>query len=126
MTLNIVKHQNNVEVKNYSKFLSTAEEIKRVKNSISLYVSIKKQNVVTSGLPYEELNENGLRGFVSDMFQVIMSENYIDITDGNINIQIKFSLSCETTTIQLVAWKNFRKIQESEKSRNSLLCLIQK
>lgn len=103
MTLNIVKHQNNVEVKNYSKFLSTAEEIKRVKNSISLYVSIKKQNVVTSGLPYEELNENGLRGFVSDMFQVIMSENYIDITDGNINIQIKFSLSCETTTIQLVA-----------------------
>lgn len=103
MTLNIIKHRNNIEVKNYSKVLTTDEEINRVKNNIALYLSIMKQNVVTSGLPYEELNEGQFRGFVSDMFQFIVSENYIDITDGDINIQIKFSLSCETTTLSLAA-----------------------
>lgn len=103
MILNVIKHQNNREVQNYSKVLTTLEEINRVKNTISLYLSVKKQNIITRGLPYEELNENGFRGFVSDMFQVIMSENYIDITDGDINIQIQFSSSCETTTLSLAA-----------------------
>ena len=103
MKLNIIKHQNNHEVKNYSKGLTTVEEINRVKNSIFLYLSVKKQNIITRGLPYEELNENGFRGFVSDMFQVIMSENHIDITDGDINIQIQFSSSCETTTMAMAA-----------------------
>lgn len=103
MKLNIIKHQNNIEVKNYSKVLTTVEEINRVKNTISLYLSLKKQNIITRGLPYEELNEDGFRGFVSDMFQVIMSENYIDITDGDINIQIRFSSSCETTTMAMAA-----------------------
>lgn len=103
MKLNIIKHRNNIEVKNYSKVLTTMEEINRVKNSILLYLSVKKRNIITRGLPYEELNESGFRGFVSDMFQFIMSENYIDITDGDINIQIKFSLSCETTTLALAA-----------------------
>ena len=103
MKLNIIKHQNNHEVKNYSKVLTTLEEINRVKNSICLYLSVKKQNIITRGLPYEELNENGFRGFVSDMFQFIISENYIDITNGDINIQIQFSSSCETTTLALAA-----------------------
>lgn len=103
MKLNIIKHQNNHEVKNYSKVLTTVEEINRVKNSIFLYLSVKKQNIITCGLPYEELNEDGFRGFVSDMFQVIMSENHIDITDGDINIQIQFSSSCETTTMAMAA-----------------------
>lgn len=103
MILNIIKHQKNIEVTNYSKVLTTMEEINRVKNAIFLYLSVKKQNIITRGLPYEELNEDGFIGFVSDMFQVIMSENYIDITDGDINIQIKFSLSYETTTIALAA-----------------------
>lgn len=103
MILSIIQHQNNIEVKNYSKFLNTGEEINRVKNTISLYLSVKKQNIITRGLPYEELNENGFRGFVSDMFQFIMSGNYIDITDGDINIQIKFSSSCETTTMAMAA-----------------------
>lgn len=103
MKLNIIKHQNNHEVKNYSKVLTTVEEINRVKNSIFLYLSVKKQNIITRGLPYEELNENGFRGFVSDMLQVIMSENHIDITDGDINIQIQFSSSCETTTMAMAA-----------------------
>lgn len=103
MKLNIIKHQNNIEVKNYSKVLTTVEEINRVKSSIFLYISFKKQNIITRGLPYGELTEGGFRGFVSDMFQFIMSENYIDITDGDINIQIKFSLSCETTTLALAA-----------------------
>ena len=101
--MNIIKHQNNHEVKNYSKVLTTVEEINRVKNSIFLYLSVKKQNIITRGLPYEELNEDGFRGFVSDMFQVIMSENHIDITDGDINIQIQFSSSCETTTMAMAA-----------------------
>lgn len=103
MKLNIIKHRNNIEVKNYSKVLTTLEEINRVKNSICLYLSVKKQNIITRGLPYEELNEDGFRGFVSDMLQVIMSENHIDITDGDINIQIQFSSSCETTTLALAA-----------------------
>lgn len=103
MKLNIIKHQNNHEVKNYSKVLTTVEEINRVKNSIFLYISVKKQNIITRGLPYEELNEDGFRGFVSDMFQVIMSENYIDITEGDTNIQIQFSSSCETTTMAMAA-----------------------
>lgn len=103
MKLNIIKHQNNHEVKNYSKVLTTVEEINRVKNSIFLYLSVKKQDIITRGLPYEELNENGFRGFVSDMFQVIMSENHIDITEGDINIQIQFSSSCETTTMAMAA-----------------------
>ncbi len=103
MKLNIIKHQNNHEVKNYSKVLTTVEEINRVKNSIFLYLSVKKQDIITRGLPYEELNENGFRGFVSDMFQVIMSENYIDITEGDTNIQIQFSSSCETTTMAMAA-----------------------
>ena len=103
MKLNIIKHRNNIEVKNYSKVLTTLEEINRVKNSIFLYLSVKKQNIITRGLPYEELNEDGFRGFVSDMLQVIMSENHIDITDGDINIQIQFSSSCETTTMAMAA-----------------------
>lgn len=103
MTLSIIKHQNNHEVQNYSKVLTTLEEIDRVKNTICLYLSVKKQNIITSGLPYEELNEGQFKGFISDMFQVIETENYIDITDGDINIQIKFSLSCETTTLSLAA-----------------------
>ena len=103
MKLNIIKHQNNIEVENYSKVLTTVGEINRVKSSIFLYLSVKKQNIITRGLPYEELNENGFRGFVSDMFQVIMSENHIDITDGDINIQIHFSSSCETTTMAMAA-----------------------
>ena len=103
MKLNIIKHQNNIEVKNYSKVLTTLEEINRVKNSICLYLSVKKRNIITRGLPYVELNENGFRGFVSDMFQVIMSENYIDITEGDTNIQIQFSSSCETTTMAMAA-----------------------
>lgn len=103
MKLNIIKHQNNIEVENYSKVLTTMSEINRVKNSLFLYISIKKQNVITRGLPYGELTEGGFRGFVSDMFQVIMSENYIDITEGDTNIQIQFSSSCETTTLPLAA-----------------------
>ncbi len=103
MKLNIIKHQNNIEVENYSKVLTTVGEINRVKSSIFLYLSVKKQNIITRGLPYEELNENGFRGFVSDMFQFIISENYIDITNGDINIQIQFSSSCETTTMAMAA-----------------------
>lgn len=103
MKLNIIKHQNNHEVQNYSTVLTTVEEIDRVKNTISLYLSLKKQNIITRGLPYEELNEDGFRGFVSDMFQVIMSENYIDITEGDTNIQIQFSSLCETTTMAMAA-----------------------
>lgn len=103
MKLNIIKHQNNIEVKNYSKVLTTMNEINRVKNSIFLYISNKKQNVITRGLPYRELTEGGFGGFVSDMFQVIMSENYIDITEGDTNIQIQFSSLCETTTLPLAA-----------------------
>lgn len=53
MKLNIIKHQNNIEVKNYSKVLTTVEEINRVKNSIFLYLSVKKQDIITRGLPYE-------------------------------------------------------------------------
>ena len=60
MKLNIIKHQNNIEVKNYSKFLTTMEEINRVKNSICLYLSVKKQNIITRGLPYVEQKENYL------------------------------------------------------------------
>ena len=103
MKLNIIKHQNSIEVKNYSKVLTTLEEINRVKNTICLYISVMKRNIITRGLPYEELNENGFIGFVSDMFQFIMSENYIDITDGDINIQIKFSSSDEIMTLSLAA-----------------------
>lgn len=43
MKLNIIKHQNNIEVENYSKVLTTVEEINRVKSSIFLYISFKKQ-----------------------------------------------------------------------------------
>lgn len=103
MILNVIKHQNNIEVKNYSKFLNTGEEINRVKNSIRLYLSVKKRNIITRGLPYEELNENGFRGFVSDMFQFIETDDYIDITTCGTNTQIQFVMSYETTTIQLVA-----------------------
>lgn len=103
MKLNIIKHQNNHEVQNYSKVLTSVEEINRVKNSISLYLSVKKRNIITRGLPYEELNENGFRGFVSDMFQVIETDDYIDITTRGTNTQIQFVMSYETTTIQLVA-----------------------
>ena len=60
MKLNIIKHQNNHEVKNYSKVLTTVEEINRVKNSIFLYLSVKKQNIITRGLPYVEQKENYL------------------------------------------------------------------
>lgn len=103
MEFKVIRHQNNIEVKNYSKVLTTVEEFNSVKNSIFLYLSIKKQDIITRGLPYEELTEGEFRGFVSDMFQVIMSENYIDITDGDTNIQIQFSSSCETTTLSLAA-----------------------
>lgn len=103
MTINVIKHQNNIEVKNYSKVLTTVEEIDRVKNTICFYLSIKKWNIITRGLPYEGLNEGGFRGFVSDMFQVIMSDNYIDITDGDTNTQILFSSSCEITTLSFAA-----------------------
>lgn len=60
MKLNIIKHQNNIEVKNYSKVLTTMEEINRVKNSILLYPSVKKRNIITRGLPYVEQKENCL------------------------------------------------------------------
>lgn len=69
MKLNIIKHQNNHEVKNYSKVLTTVEEINRVKNSIFLYLSVKKQNIITRGLPYEELNEDGFRGLYLTCFK---------------------------------------------------------
>lgn len=103
MILNVIKHQNNHEVQNYSKFLNTSEEINRVKNSIRLYLSVKKRNIITRGLPYEELNENRFRGFVSDIFQFIETDDYIDITTRGTNTQIQFVMSYETTTIQLVA-----------------------
>ena len=54
-------------MQNYSKVLTTVEEIDGVKNTI--YLSVKKQNIITRGFPYEELNEDGFIGFVSDMFQ---------------------------------------------------------
>ena len=44
MTLNVIKHQNNHEVQNYSKVLTTVEEIDGVKNTI--YLSVKKQNII--------------------------------------------------------------------------------
>ena len=60
MKLNIIKHQNNIEVENYSKVLTTVGEINRVKSSIFLYLSVKKQNIITRGLPYVEQKENYL------------------------------------------------------------------
>ena len=103
MKLNIIKHQNNHEVKNYSKVLTTVEEINRVKNSIFLYLSVKKQNIITRGLPYEELNENGFRGFVSEHVQVVRTNDIIDITYEGGHVQYIFSNTCETTTLSLAA-----------------------
>lgn len=103
MILSIIQHQNNIEAKNYSGVLTSREEINCVKSNIAFYLSIMKQNVVTHSLPYEELYEGLCKEFVSDMFQIIETENYIDITVGDTNIQIRFSTTCETSIMEMAA-----------------------
>ena len=103
MKLNIIKHQNGTEVMNITLNLTTSEEIMSVIAKISEYADRKKLDVISNSLPYEEIKEGNIKGFISPSFQVLTSANHIDITDGDTNYQFNFLISTETMSLPILA-----------------------
>ena len=103
MKLNIIKHQNGNEVMNFILNLDTLKEIMSVIDKVSTYTDKKKGEILSAGLPYEEIKEGNFKGFISPSFQVITSGNHIDITDGDTNYQLHFFSSLEVMSLPILA-----------------------
>ena len=103
MKANIIKHQNGNEVMNLTLNLDSFKEIMSVIKKVSTYTDKKKIEILSSGLPYEEIKEGNFKGFISPTFQVITSGNHIDITDGDMNYQLHFFSSLEVMSLPILA-----------------------
>ena len=103
MKLNVIKHQNGNEVMNFILNLDTLKEIMSVIDKVTTYTNKKKIDVLSNGVPYEEIKEGNFKGFISPAFHVITSGNHIDITDGDINYQLHFFSSLEVMSLPILA-----------------------
>ena len=101
MKLQIIKTQNGNAVMNFVRELASSEDLISMIENIKNYADRKKVEIMSKGLPFEEITDGNFKGFISETFQVITTGNRIDITDGDINIQFNFlpSLGIESNPI---------------------------
>ena len=90
MKIQIIKNQNGNEVMNFTRELTSTEDIQSMIGNIKNYIDRKKLEIIINGFPFEEINDGNFKGFISETFQVIVSGNRIDVTDGDIHIQFNF------------------------------------
>ena len=67
------------------------------------YVEQKMQNIISTGYPYQNMDEEDFKGFISDCFQVILKKNYIEYTEDGTTTQIMFSHEAENEDLPILA-----------------------
>lgn len=71
-------------------------ELSLIKHQIHNRVSVMKQLVKSTNQPYEEVVEGDYKGFISDLVQILMCENYVEYTIAGITTQVSFTYSEES------------------------------
>ena len=101
MKLQVIKTQNGNEIMNFTRELKSSEDLMSLIENIRNYTDRKKVEIMSKGLPFEEITDGNFKGFISETFQVITTGNRIDITEGDINMQFNFlpSLGIESHPI---------------------------
>ena len=90
MKLHIIKTRNGNEVMNFTRELTSSDDLMSIIENIKTYADRKKAEIISKGFPFEEINYGDFKGFISETFQVLTTGNRIDITDGNTNMQFNF------------------------------------
>ncbi len=92
MNVQSIKIKNGIEVMNLSRDVSPVE-LSIIKHQIHNRVSVMKRLVKSTNQPYEEIVEGDFKGFISDLVQILMCENYVEYTIAGTTTQVSFTYS---------------------------------
>ena len=99
----IIMYRNGKLVENITRELNSALDVRMSIVSVMCYVEQKMQNIISAGYPYQNMDEEDFKGFISDRFQVILTKNYIEYTEDGTTTQIMFSHEAENEALPILA-----------------------
>ena len=99
----IIMYRNGKLVENITRELNSALDVRMSIVSVMCYVEQKMQNIISAGYPYQNMDEEYFKGFISDRFQVILTKNYIEYTEDGTTTQIMFSHEAENEALPILA-----------------------
>ena len=99
----VIKYHNGKDVKSITRELESEQDVRMSIVSVMYYVEQKMQNIISAGYPYQNMDEEDFKGFISDRFQVILTKNYIEYTEDGTTTQIMFSHEAEDEDLPILA-----------------------
>ena len=99
----IIMYRNGKLVENITRELESELDVRMSMVSVMCYVEQKMQNIISAGYPYQNMDEEYFKGFISDRFQVILTKNYIEYTEDGTTTQIMFSHEAENEALPILA-----------------------
>ena len=99
----IIMYRNGKLVENITRELNSALDVRMSIVSVMCYVEQKMQNIISAGYPYQNMDEEYFKGFISDCFQVILTKNYIEFSEDGTTTQIMFSHEAENEALPILA-----------------------
>ena len=99
----IIMYRNGKLVENITRELNSALDVRMSIVSVMCYVEQKMRNIISAGYPYQNMDEEYFKGFISDRFQVILTKNYIEYTEDGTTTQIMFSHKAENEVLPILA-----------------------
>ena len=99
----IIMYRNGKLVENITRELNSELDVRMSIVSVMCYVEQKKQNIISAGYPYQNMDEEYFKGFISDRFQAIWTKNYIEFSEDGTTTQIMFSHEAENEDLPILA-----------------------
>ena len=99
----VVKYHNGKDVKSITRELNSELDVRMSMVSVMCYVEQKMQNIISAGYPYQNMDEEYFKGFISDCFQVILTKNYIEFSEDGTTTQIMFSHEAKNGALPILA-----------------------
>ena len=99
----IIMYRNGKLVENITRELESELDVRMSIVSVMCYVEQKMQNIISAGYPYQNMDEEDFKGFVSDRFQAILTKNYIEFSEDGTTTQIMFSHEAENEALPILA-----------------------
>ena len=99
----IIMYRNGKLVEKITREFESELDVRMSIVSVMCYVEQKMQNIISAGYPYQNMDEEYFKGFISDRFQVILTKNYIEYTEDGTTTQIMFSHEAENEVLPILA-----------------------
>ena len=99
----IIMYRNGKLVEKITRELGSELDVRMSIVSVMCYVEQKMQNIISAGYPYQNMDEEYFKGFISDRFQVILTKNYIEFSEDGTTTQIIFSHEAKNEVLPILA-----------------------